>query len=160
MRVCSIVGWVSMRILGTTIKTSTILALLFLTVAAYHLFATLLFLRVAIPTVAIVKGFRSQSVTSNIESRYGGRRATYISNLPIIKFHAASGNEYELLKSTPFSFYEEDQAIDILYDLKNPGNSRQKSIGAIWGTCIFFSFLSFVIFFYRLSIIIKKHRAQ
>jgi hypothetical protein len=149
-----------MRILGTTVKTSTILALLFLTIAAYHFFVTLLFLRVAIPTVAIVKGFRRQPVTYNVEGGHGGWRDTYISNFPIIKFYNETGNEYELLKPNPFGVYEEGQAIDILYDPKNPGNSYQKTIGAVWGTCILFSFLSFVIFFYRLSIIIKEHRAR
>lgn len=151
---------VSMRILGTTIKISTILALLFLTVAAYNVFVTLLFLRVAIPTVTIVKGFRSQSIIYNTEGAYGSRRDTYILNFPIIKFHTATGNEYELLKLTPFNSYEEGQSIDVLYDPKNPEKSCQKSIGAIWGTCIFISFFGFVILFYQLSIYIKKHRVQ
>ncbi len=151
-----------MRILGTTFKISSIWALLFLTIGAYHFFSTLLFLRVAIPTVGIVKGFRSQSVIANIESRYGSRRDTYMFRFPIIKFHTATGNEYELSKPTPtlFAVYEEDQAIDILYDPRNPGNSYQNSVGAIWGSFIFFSFLGSVIIFYRLTIVIKKHRLQ
>jgi len=57
-----------MRILGTSVKTSTIWALLFLTIAVYQLIATLLFLRVAIPTVAIVNGLTSQPITVNTES--------------------------------------------------------------------------------------------
>lgn len=137
-------------------------ALLFLTIAAYHFFTTLLFLRVAIPTVGTVKGFRSQSVIANIESRYGGRRETYMFRFPIIKYHTATGNEYELSKPAPtlFSVYEEGQAIDILYDPRNPGNSYQKSVGAIWGSFILFSFLSSVIIFCRLAIVVKKHRVQ
>jgi len=147
-----------MRIFG--IKTSTIFALLFLTIAAYHLFATLLFLRVAIPTVAIVEGQRNESVTARTESRYGSRQDTYNFIHRIIKFHATNGNEYELSKPTPFGSYEEGQRIDILYDPEHPEKSRQKSIGAMWGTCIFFSFFSFVFFLYRLSIVIKEHRAR
>jgi len=152
-----------MRILGTTIKTSTILVLLLLAIAAYHIFATLLFLRVAIPTVATVQGFRNQSAVVNIESRYGSRRTTYVTNYPIIKYRTATGNEYELSRLTPCDFLEvfkEGQSIDILYDSNNPGNSCQNSIGGKWGASILFLFLSVVILFYRLSMIIKKHRVQ
>jgi hypothetical protein len=95
-----------------------------------------------------------------MESRYGSRRTTYITNVPIIKYHTATGNEYELSKLTPFGLYEEGQAINILYDPKNPGNSCQNTIGAICGFCILFSFLSFVIFIYRLSICMKKNSVQ
>lgn len=149
-----------MRILGTTIKASTLWTLLFLTIAAYHLVATLIFLRVAVPAVARVQGFRSQSVTANIESRYGSRRTTYFTNIPIIKFRTAAGNEYELSKLTPFGLYEEGQAIDVLYDPKKPGNSRQNTLGAIWGTCILFLFVTLVILLYRLTFFMKKHRVQ
>ena len=149
-----------MRILGTSVKTSTIWALLFLTIAVYQLIATLLFLRVAIPTVAIVNGLTSQPITVNTESRYGSRRDTYNMKYPIIRFQAADGHEYDLLKLTPFSTYKEDQTIDILYDPKNPNKSYHKSIGAMWGFCILFSFLSILIFMYRLSILIKKNSNQ
>lgn len=149
-----------MRILGTTVKLSTIWALLFFTIAVYHLIATLLFLRVASPTVAVVNGFTNQPITVNTESRYGSRRDTYNTKFPIIRFHAADGNEYDLLKLTPFRTYKEGQSIDILYDPKNPNKSYHKSIGAIWGFCILFSFLSFVIVMYRLSIFIKKNSVQ
>lgn len=149
-----------MRILETTVKTSTILALLFFSIAAYNLLTTLLFLRVAIPTVAVVKGFRSQPITVNTESQYGSRRDTYNTKSPIIRFNAADGNEYDLLKLTPFSTYREGQSIEILYDPKNPNMSSHNSIGAIWGFCILFLFIGFVILIYRLSMYMKKHRIQ
>ncbi len=146
-----------MRILGTTVKASTIWALLFLTIAAYHFLSALLFLSAAIPTVAIVEGHGTESVTERMEGRYGSRQDTYNFIHPIIKFHTANGNEYELSKPTPFCSYEEGQRVDILYDPKNPENSRQNSIGAIWGTSIFFIMLSSMILLYRL---IKKRRDQ
>jgi len=149
-----------MRILGTTIKASTIWALLFLAIAAYYFLSALLFLRAAIPTVAIVEGHGNESVTARSESRYGGRQDTYNFVHPIIKFHTTNGNEYELSKPTPFGSYEEGQRVEILYEPKNPRNSRQKSIGAIWGTSLLFVTLSFMILLYRLSIAVKKHRGQ
>ncbi len=146
-----------MRILGTTIKASTIWALLFLAIAAYNCFSAVLFLRAAIPTVAIVHGNRNTPVTARTESRYGSRQDTYNFVHPIIKFHTPDGNEYELSKPALFGSYYEGQGIDILYDPKNANNSRQNSIGAIWGTSILFIVLSSMILVYRL---IKKHRDQ
>ncbi len=146
-----------MRILGTTIKASTIWALSFFAIAAYHFLSALLFLRAAIPTVAIVEGHRDESVTVRAESRYGGGQDTYNFVHPVIKFHTSNGNEYELSKPTPFGSYEEGQRVEILYDPRNPINSRQKSIGAIWGTSILFITLSSMILLCRLSIVVKKN---
>jgi len=149
-----------MRILGIAIKASTIWALLFFAIAAYHFLSALLFLRVAIPTVATVEGQRNESVTARAESRYGSKQDTYNFVHPIIKFHAADGNEYKLSKPTPFGSYKEGQRIEILYNPKNPKNSRQNSIGAMWGTSILFLTLSSMILLYRLYLAIKKHRDQ
>ena len=149
-----------MRIIRTTVKTSTILALLFLAIAAYNFLSALLFLRAATPTVAIVEGFRNRPVTTRTESRYGSRQDTYNYADAVIKFHTTDGNEYELAKPTPFASYGEGQRIEILYDPKNPGNSRQNSIGAIWGTSILILTLSSMIILYRLALVLKKRRDQ
>ncbi len=149
-----------MRILGNTVRTSTIWALLFFAIAAYNVLSALLFLRAATPTVAIVEGYRNRLVTARTESRYGSRQDTYNYLDAVIKFQTTNGNEYELSKPTPFGIYEEGQRVDILYDPKNPRNSRQNTIGAIWGTSILFITLSSMILLYRLFIAIKKHRDQ